>query len=60
MQGTSAIRGDGLYEGLSWVQTTLARRKLKGLTLKPVKDGEAVPNVRRQDVTHGGQLSTST
>jgi len=30
MQGTCALRGDGLYEGLDWLSTTLKERKAAG------------------------------
>ena len=47
VQGTSATRCDGLFEGLGWVQTTLAQRELKKSVLKsvfkPVKETVATP-----------------
>ena len=30
IQGTCALRGDGLYEGLDWLSTTLKERQAAG------------------------------
>ena len=48
LQGTCAISGDGLYEGLDWVVTTLAHRALKKSIVKPVKEVLVVPEGKRK------------
>ena len=43
VQGTCATSGDGLYEGLSWIQTTMAHRAMKKSTIKPIKESFGAP-----------------
>ena len=38
VQGTCATTGEGLYEGLSWLQSTLTQREVKKAVVKPVKE----------------------
>ena len=38
VQGTCATTGEGLYEGLSWLQSTLTQREVKKAMVKPVKE----------------------
>ena len=38
IQGTCATKGDGLYEGLDWVQSMLTSREVKKTVVKPVKE----------------------
>ena len=57
MQGTSATRGDGLYEGLSWVQSTLAQRELKESVFKPVKEIVAAPKGKTSSHTWWSVIS---
>ena len=38
IQGTSAMTGDGLQEGLRWLQQTLTGKEVKKAVVKPVKE----------------------
>lgn len=36
IEGTCATKGDGLYEGLSWLKETLANKEVKKVITKPI------------------------
>lgn len=38
IQGTCATTGDGLYDSLDWIQSTLTEREVKRTVIKPVKE----------------------
>ena len=38
IQGTSATSGDGLYEGLTWLQQELTGKQMKKTVTKPIQE----------------------
>ena len=38
MQGTCATTGEGLYDGLDWLQSTITQKEVKKAVVKPVKE----------------------
>ncbi len=42
IQGSCATKGDGLYEGLDWLKSTLTQQRLKKTMVKPVE--ETIPS----------------
>ncbi len=49
IQGTCAVTGEGLYEGLSWLQSKLTQKAVKKAVIKPVK--EVMNSVTPQEET---------
>ena len=52
VQGTCATTGEGLYDGLNWLQATITQKEVKEAVVEPVKEvvdsvtpggGEATP-----------------
>ncbi|XP_064393833.1 uncharacterized protein LOC135341252 [Halichondria panicea] len=44
IQGSCATKGDGLYEGLDWLKSTLTQQRLKKTMVKPVE--ETIPSLK--------------
>ena len=43
VQGTCATKGDGLYEGLTWLQQQLTGKQMKKAVTKPIQEtGDSV------------------
>jgi hypothetical protein len=38
IQGTCATTGEGLYEGLDWMQSAITQKEAKKAVVKPVKE----------------------
>ncbi len=49
IQGSCAIKGDGLYEGLDWLKTTLTQQRLTKTLVKPVKEMEKTLPTSKKD-----------
>jgi len=38
VQGTCATSGEGLYDGLNWLQSTITKKEVKKAVVKPVQE----------------------
>ena len=57
VQGTCAGSGDGLYEGLSWIQETLTNQEVKKSVVKPVKEVLSIPEGKPKSHTWWSTIS---